>query len=388
MNRLLYAGVSILLIVAASIFPKGFTVDGTKLIDANGNEFVMRGVNFAFAWYMDKINESIPAIAKAGANTVRIVLSNGVQWTKTTSQQVTNLLNACNEHKMIAVLEVHDATGRDSKQDLISAANYFVEIKSVLTGKEDRVIINIANEWYGSWNTDPWADGYKDAIVVIRNAGMKHTIMIDCAGYGQYPQSIHSKGKDVFGYDQLGNTMFSIHMYEYSGSDAQTIKRNIDNVLSQGLALCIGEFGFRHTSGDVDEQYILDYCQEKGVGWLAWSWCGNGGGVEYLDLANNHAGTSLSDWGNTVVNGKNGLKQTSRVCTIFGSTRTVKPMVSVISNNRNMYQVYDLHGRVIQRSFLLNKTVPSGKLCSIGVSVLGGTDGAKLYQNRKILNIN
>lgn len=77
MNRLLYAGVSILLIVAASIFPKGFTVDGTKLIDANGNEFVMRGVNFAFAWYMDKINESIPAIAKAGANTVRIVLSNG-----------------------------------------------------------------------------------------------------------------------------------------------------------------------------------------------------------------------------------------------------------------------------------------------------------------------
>ena len=110
-----------------------------------------------------------------------------------------------------------------------------MEIKSVLTGKEDRVIINIANEWYGSWNTDPWADGYKDAIVVIRNAGMKHTIMIDCAGYGQYPQSIHSKGKDVFGYDQLGNTMFSIHMYEYSGSDAQTIKRNIDNVLSQVL---------------------------------------------------------------------------------------------------------------------------------------------------------
>lgn len=388
MNRLLYAGISILLIAAANIFSKGFAVDGTKLIDANGNEFVMRGVNFAFAWYMDKINESIPAIAKAGANTVRIVLSNGVQWTKTTSQQVTNLLNACNEHKMIAVLEVHDATGRDSKQDLISAANYFVEIKSVLTGKEDRVIINIANEWYGSWNTDPWADGYKDAIAVIRNAGMKHTIMIDCAGYGQYPQSIHSKGKDVFDHDQLGNTMFSIHMYEYSGSDAQTIKKNIDNVLSQGLALCIGEFGFRHTSGDVDEQYILDYCQEKGVGWLAWSWCGNGGGVEYLDLANNHAGTSLSDWGNTVVNGRNGLKQTSRVCTIFGGTRTVKPMVSVISNSRNMYQVYDLHGRVIQRSFLLNKTVPSGKLCSIGVSVLGGTDGAKLYQNRKILNIN
>ena len=30
---------------------EGFRVDGTKLLDAKGNEFVMRGVNHAHCWY-------------------------------------------------------------------------------------------------------------------------------------------------------------------------------------------------------------------------------------------------------------------------------------------------------------------------------------------------
>ena len=39
------------------------------------------------------------------------------------------------------------------------------------------------------------------------------------------------------------NTVFSIHMYEYAGKDAATVKANMENVLNKGLALIIGEFG-------------------------------------------------------------------------------------------------------------------------------------------------
>lgn len=52
------------------------------------------------------------------------------------------------------------------------------------------------------------------------------------------------------------------------------------------------------------------------MGWLAWSWYGNGGGVEYLDLASGPAGT-LSNWGNTVVNGANGTLATSVLNKIY-----------------------------------------------------------------------
>ncbi len=308
---------------AASEVP-GFKVSGTNLYDAKGNAFIIRGVNHAHTWYKDQLAATIPALAKAGCNTVRIVLSDGGQWTKDDVNSVKNIIALCEQNKMITVLEVHDATGKDDQAPLLAAANYFVEIKDALIGKEDRVIINIANEWMGAWNSSSWADGYKKAVPIIRNAGLKHTIMVDAGGWGQYGKSIHDYGKDVLNADTLKNIIFSIHMYGTAGKDAATIKSNIDGVINQGLALCIGEFGWNHSDGDVDEASIMSYCKEKNVGWMAWSWKGNGGGVEYLDLSNDWPGMNLSDWGKTVVEGSNGLKQTSKICSIFDSSPAAK----------------------------------------------------------------
>ncbi|MBN1309326.1 MAG: cellulase family glycosylhydrolase [Chitinispirillaceae bacterium] len=323
----------------------GFSVSGTKLLDAKYHEFIIRGVNYAYAWYTGTINQSLPAIAKAGANAVRIVLADGGKWSKVSSSSVQQLINVCSQYKMVAVLEVHDATGDDGEGSLLKAAQYFADMAGMLKGTEDRVIINIANEWYGSWKTDPWAAGHKKAINVVRDAGLEHTIIVDAAGWGQYPASIHEKGQEVFDSDPLKNTMFSIHMYEYAGPDASTIKSNINGVIGQGLCLCIGEFGFKHTDGDVDEQYILDYCQDKHVGWLAWSWHGNGGGVEYLDLAYDASGSSFSDWGNTVINGRNGLKETSKTCSVFTDEapgKNIDKATVTIIVNRNAPGTYSI----------------------------------------------
>ncbi len=195
---------------------------------------------------------------------------------------------------------------------------YFVKIKDAIIGKEDRVIVNIANEWMGEWNSANWATGYKAAIPIIRNAGFKHTIMVDAGGWGQHGQSVKDAGKQVFDADPQKNVIFSIHMYGTAGKDAATIKNNMDGVINQGLALCIGEFGWNHSDGNVDEATIMSYCQEKKVGWMAWSWKGNSSEVAYLDLSSDWAGNSLtSNWGVPVVNGTNGLKQTSKICSIF-----------------------------------------------------------------------
>ena len=54
------------------------------------------------------------------------------------------------------------------------------------------------------------------------------------------------------------------------------------------------------------------------IGWMGWSWKGNGGGVEYLDLSYDWEGTQLSpDWGEKVVNGPKGIKATSKTCSVF-----------------------------------------------------------------------
>lgn len=300
-------------------FPgKGFNISGTKLYDANGNEFIMRGVNHAHTWFKGELHTAIPAIAETGANTVRIVLSNGHQWTKDSLDSILEIIDLCKEHKLVAVLEVHDGTGINDASVLEGIVDYWIEMKDALIGNEAYVILNIANEWYGDWGVDEWAEGYISQIPRIREAGIENLIMVDSAGWGQYPMSIAKRGADVLAADPLKNTMFSIHMYGTAGKTDKVIQRNIDNVQKQGLCVCIGEFGYNHSDGDVKEEFIMQYCTEIGVGYLGWSWKGNGGGVEYLDIAKTWDGSQLSsDWGEPLINGTNGIRETSEICSVF-----------------------------------------------------------------------
>lgn len=296
----------------------GFYVNGTTLYDANGNAFVMRGVNHAHTWYTDKLEVTLDALAATESNTVRIVLSDGGQYTRNSASEVATIIEECKERDLIAVLEVHDYTGSTSKADLLAAAQYFVDIKSALIGEEDYVIINIANEWMGNSESTVWEEAYVEAIPMLREAGLAHTIMVDSAGWGQYAQCINDGGKDILAADPLGNVMFSVHMYGTAGGTEQKIENNLSYATDLGLCVCVGEFGYTHSDGDVAEVFLMDYCEDNGIGYLAWSWKGNSGGVEYLDLAVNWDGSDLSDdWGEVVVNGTNGIKETSDICTVF-----------------------------------------------------------------------
>lgn len=296
---------------------KGFYVQGTKLFDANGKEFIIRGINHAHTWFKDQTPTAIKAIAETGANTIRVVLADGQKWQKDDKSKVEEIIKLCKKNKLIVVLEAHDATGSDQQQDLMNAASYFIELKDILVGNEAYVIINIANEWVGQWESNIWEQGYKNAISLIRMQGIKNTLMVDSAGWGQFPQSIVDKGNSVFASDPLHNTMFSTHMYGSAGGSEKQVKENIDKVYATQLCHIIGEFGWKHSDGDVDEETIMSYTTEKGIGYMAWSWKGNSGGVEYLDLTNDWEGHDLTDWGKEVVSGKNGLKETSHICSVY-----------------------------------------------------------------------
>lgn len=301
----------------------GFYVEGTTLYDANGNPFIMRGVNHAHTWYLSQMTTALDAIAETGSNTVRLVLADGEQWSANSANGVSVLIQMCKERDLIAVLEVHDATGNNNEESLLAAAQYFVDIKDSLIGEEDYVIINIANEWRGDRNATKWAEAYKKAIPMLRDAGLAHTIMIDCAGWGQYGKCVNDKGEEVLATDPLSNVMFSVHMYGSAGGTEEKIETNLKYATDLNLCICVGEFGYTHSDGDVKEDYLMQYCVDNEIGYLAWSWKGNGGGVEYLDIAVKWDGSELSkDWGENVVNGKNGIRETSKICTVFENVET------------------------------------------------------------------
>ena len=292
----------------------GFYVDGTTIRDANGNSFVMRGINHAHAWYPSYTSTALRGIANTGANSVRIVLGDGAKYDKTSASSVESVIRQCINLNMVPILEIHDATGSDSTSDLTKAVNYWIEIKSVLQSYEKYVIVNIANEWMGTWNRGSrWASGYKTAIASLRNAGIDNMLMVDAPGWGQEADDCINYCQEVFNSDPNANTVFSIHMYGTAGGSKSSIKNAIDGVLAKGVPVVIGEFGYYHSDGDVLEDYIMEYCNTKSVGYIGWSWKGNGDGVEYLDIANDWSGSSLSsDWGEILVNDTYGIKNTAK----------------------------------------------------------------------------
>lgn len=297
----------------------GFHVDGTTLYDANNNAFVMRGINHPHSWFKDKLETAIPAIASAGANTVRVVLSDGQQYQKDSLEDINKIIDICKENKLVCILEVHDITGKDDIEGLKKTAEYWVEMKSALIGNEQYVLLNIANEWVGSWDlAETWYNGYSEVLKTIRGAGINNAIIIDAAGWGQLATPIDTYGKTLLEEDPNHNLIFSIHMYGAAGKNSRIIARNIKYGTDNGLCVIVGEFGYNHSDGDVDEASIMQYCTENNVGYLGWSWKGNGGGVEYLDIALDWEGKTLSeDWGEVLINGPNGIKETAKICSIY-----------------------------------------------------------------------
>ena len=79
----LIAYILVLFLNLSFIYSQGMHVQGSKLYDGNGNEFIFRGVNLAHAWHTDKTKFSINEISYLGANSARIVLACGTQYSKT-----------------------------------------------------------------------------------------------------------------------------------------------------------------------------------------------------------------------------------------------------------------------------------------------------------------
>lgn len=318
----LTAGVAAAMLLSASAWA-GFSVSGTQLLDGNGQPFVMRGVNHPHAWYSNNLS-SIADIAATGANVVRVVLADGQQWARTPANEVQQIVDLCKEHRLICMLEVHDATGYPESVaagTLAQAAQYWVDIAHVLQGQEDYVIINIANEPFGNGlSADTWTREHRSAIEAVRSAGLSHTLVVDAANWGQdWERIMLDKASDVASADPLRNTIFSVHMYEVYGTYNAVLDYITTFLERHNLPLIVGEFGAEHgnPSQPVAAEAILEISDELGVGYIGWSWSGNGDCCIPLDIVRNFNPNNLSPWGQLLIDSAYGIRNTSMRASVF-----------------------------------------------------------------------
>ena len=265
-------------------FTKGLDTDGTRILDGNGNEFVMRGLNGAWA----NLDEDFAKSASAwGCNAVRLNISNGNpadNWMGYTmsSGQLDGIIEYCEKYKMIAVPCPQNGTCMDDPAVLQYSVNFWKGMKDVLNRHVGSTILNITNEWYrggdeyNGWDcvTTPrpqseideaakyWSEHYVSAVRELREAGIKSLILIDVAECGQGAPvlnasymaadgSIRYYAQDIIDADAeasggKANVAFSIHMYQISGRNGKTVRRNIDYCLDRNVPCVLGEFAFEH----------------------------------------------------------------------------------------------------------------------------------------------
>ncbi|MET7395904.1 cellulase family glycosylhydrolase [Dactylosporangium sp. NPDC005572] len=333
--------VSVLVAVQPAQAAIGFTVSNGRLYDANGNEFVMRGVSHAHAWYPSQTS-SFANIKALGANALRVVLATGDRWTKNDTADVANVVSLCKANRLICVLEAHDTTGYGEQSGAVSldrAVDYWLSVKSALVGQEKYIIVNIGNEPTGNTaaTVAAWPTDTANAIKRLRSNGFEHTIMVDAPNWGQDWQfTMRDNAATVFAADPAKNTVFSIHMYGVFDTAAE-INDYLNRFVSAKLPIVVGEFGFNHSDGNPDEDTIMATTQSLRIGYLGWSWSGNGGGVEYLDMVTNFDPAQLTSWGQRIFNGANGIKATAQEASVYAgsspspsrSSASPSPSVSV-----------------------------------------------------------
>lgn len=323
----------------------GFHTDGVRLLDANGKEFLMRGFNYSYAWQKDLWGAAFSTAAKSKCNALRIQLSDGQKSLGgyCNANQVSELIKSCKDNHFIGVFNVQDTGGGNDANVLLHAADYWVGIKNAVIGQEKYCIVNIGNEWmespvrysngeWGDYQENLWSDTYIEAVRRIRSAGIKNTLMIDCNGYGQYADIIWKEGQRILDEDQKyfedgkPNIIFSIHFYEkacywdYENGTGSRVAHSIDKALSIGAPVCIGEYAYSRKSEawKMDWETIQDYSKTMNIGYLGWSFTGNGDSESQgLDMFNSDGSTMYKNGDCIILHPNDGIRATSVICSVY-----------------------------------------------------------------------
>lgn len=323
----------------------GFHTDGVRLLDANGKEFLMRGYNYSYAWQKDYWDAAFKTAKKYNCNALRIQLSDGQKdlGGYCNANQVSDLIKSCKDNHFIGVFNVQDTGGGDDPNVLLHAADYWVGIKNAVIGQEKYCIVNIGNEWmespgrdcngeWGNYEEKLWSNTYIEAVRRIRRAGIKNTLMIDCNGYGQYADIIWKEGQRILDEDKKyfkdgkPNIIFSIHFYEkacywdYEKGVGSRVAHSIDKALSIGAPVCIGEYAYSRKSEEwkMDWETIQDYSKTMNIGYLGWSFTGNGDAESQgLDMFNSDGSQMYKNGECIILHPNDGIQATSVICSVY-----------------------------------------------------------------------
>ena len=145
----------ILLAALLNVSLAWFTIKGNQLIDANGKQFIPRGINAGGAYSFSKgvdVSKMMPAIAATGANVARVMWRDEDEMASEHLQILTDpdLVKTIKEtikNKLIPILVLANTTGGYDNVTLNHAGDWWVNKTQLFMPFKDYLLINLGNEW-------------------------------------------------------------------------------------------------------------------------------------------------------------------------------------------------------------------------------------------------
>lgn len=295
---------------------------GKYILGPCNDTLTIKGINYApYNWGYTLSDLKMDQIAQTGANAVRIVW----YWSNPGANVYYNYvaldsaISKCVQHKMIAIVELHDFTCANNPSTLTSGAGWWTNssVFPILQKYKQSIIINIANEalqvnWASNSTTAlaTYKSTYQTIITNLRNVtGFDFPLMIDAPDCGQTSDAFitSNTATDLITFDPKHNIIFSAHAYwyGYANNDSLQMATKINNVVAQNIPFVLGEIANQQDDAtmcqyNLNYKPLLNYCENKKISWLAWSWDHDGCSARQLSSTGNF--TNLTAYGNDIVN--------------------------------------------------------------------------------------
>ena len=250
-----------------------FQIDGTKIYDPNGQEFIAKGTN-VFTWDGTKRIDNY--VDTWGFNTVRVpnyLLGTYGQPHPGDNGYYTNrkIANEYTSRGVVVMFDAHDKIG-----SYYEGADFEVlkdHWRTMAQEFKDNpyVWFNLHNEPGNKTpQHDKWVDYHKELIDVIRAEGATNTIVIDGETWGQDYQTrtILNKANEVIAHDETvngdANVVFSLHIYNQWGNGSE-VGDYIDDLHAEDIPVLIGEYGNTNATAN-----MMTAAQDREVGRIGW----------------------------------------------------------------------------------------------------------------------
>ncbi len=252
-------------------------VDGTNLIDKNGEKFQLYGMStHGIAWFPQYINIETFRTLRDDWNTncIRIAMytdeyggycSGGDK--EALKNMIKNGVQYASELGMYVIIDWHVLNDRDPNIHKEDAKVFFNEMSSIYKDY-DNIIYEICNEpnssatWEGIKN-------YANEIIPIIRANDSNAVII--VGTPTWSQDINLASDSPLQYDNL---MYSLHFY--AATHTQWLRDRLTTCINKGLPVFITEFGMCDASGNGANNFEetakwLELIQEYNLSYCCWN---------------------------------------------------------------------------------------------------------------------